>query len=203
MKSNSQKTSKSINNTTETRLARIERYVGQHKGETKSTFSGFGYVPTTVGGTFLVSGLPQGDQLNERTGLMVNLHRILRHIVFQMTSSCTIRTILFRDRFNIGAFPAVTELLESADPSSTYHFRNVVQSKRFVILHDESQNFTLGGKLSHSSLKSIPHNCSIKYGGTGSAVTDVRANAIFLLVISDTSTPGNINITTQLQYTDE
>lgn len=188
---------------TETRLARIERYVGQHHGEIKASYQGYGYTPTITGGTFMVSNVPQGDTVQQRTGANINLHRILRHAVFNMTSSCTIRIILYRDKFQEGVFPAVTDVLENADVTSTYNFVNVVQRKRFIILNDESQNFTIGGKLTHSSLKSVPHNCKVNYNGTTSTITDQRSNSIFMLVISDTTTPGNINFTTQVQYTDE
>ncbi len=188
---------------TETRLARIERYVGQHRGETKANYSGSGYVPTTSGGTFMVSNVAQGDTLQQRTGNVVNLHRILRNIVYNMTTNCTVRIILYRDKFQEGAFPSVNDVLEAPDVTATYNFQNVVIRKRFIILHDESQNFTIGGKLTHTSIKSIPHECRVYYSGSTIAISDQRANAIFMLVITDTATPGNINFTTQIQFTDE
>jgi hypothetical protein len=197
------KTKNNKRGNTESRLARIERYVGQHHGEIKASYQGTGYVPNTSGGTFMVSNIGQGDTIQQRTGNVVNLHRILRNVVYSLNTNCTIRIILYRDKFQEGAFPATTDVIENADVTSTYNFQNVVQRKRFIILHDESQNFTIGGKLTHTSLKSIPHEAKLYYGGSTVAISDQRANAIFMLVISDTATPGNINFTTQIQFTDE
>jgi hypothetical protein len=189
--------------TTESRLARIERYVGQHHGEVKANYIGTGYVPNTSGGTFMVSSIAQGDTIQERTGNCINLHSILRNVVYTMTTSCTVRILLYRDRFNEGAFPAVNDVLENQDVTSPYNFQNVVQRKRFIILHDESQNFTTGGKLTHTSMKSIPHECKVYYSGATSAISNMRANNIFMIVITDQATPGSINYTTQVQFTDE
>jgi hypothetical protein len=194
---------KSKKDKTDSRLARIERYVGEHRGELKANYQGTGYVPTTSGGTFMVSSVAQGDTLQQRTGSSINLHRILRNVVYTMTTNCTVRVIIYRDRFNEGAFPATNEVLENQDVTSTYNFQNVVTRKRFIILHDESQNFTTGGKLVHTSLKSIPHQCRVYFSGATSGISDVRANAIFMLIITDQTAPGSINLTTQIQFTDE
>jgi hypothetical protein len=169
----------------------------------KANYIGTGYVPNTSGGTFMVSSIAQGDTIQERTGNCINLHRILRNVVYTMTTNCTIRIVLYRDRFNEGAFPAVNEVLENQDVTSPYNFQNVVQRKRFIILHDESQNFTTGGKLTHTSMKSIPHTCKVYYSGATAAITNMKANNIFMIVISDQATPGSINYTTQVQFTDE
>jgi hypothetical protein len=189
--------------TTESRLARIERYVGQHHGEIKANYQGTGYVPTTSGGTFMVSNLAQGDTIQQRTGNTINLHRILRNVVYSMSTSCTVRIIIYRDKFHDGVFPPVNDILENADVTSTYNFQHIVQRKRYIILHDESQNFTTGGKLTHTSVKSIPHECKVYYSGPTAAISDQRANSVFMLIITDTATPGNINFTTQIQFTDE
>jgi hypothetical protein len=185
------------------RVKKLERYISTHKGDLKGRNLSTAFAPTIAGVVASLSTIGQGDTVDTRTGDKINAHSIQVGTLFKMTATCSVRVIVFYDRFNQGAVPATTDILDSADVISPLNYLNTVVQKRFGILEDYTEHFSSAGVLSATRHKVVKFNKPIHYSGTGSAATDGLSNMVFVCVVSDTATAGQVNIYSRLLFTDE
>jgi hypothetical protein len=186
-----------------TRLSRVERYLRTHAGDIKAYAASSAFAPTTSGTVASLTPLAQGDTSETRTGLRVNGHTISLGVLFKMTATCTVRILLVRDTMQNGASPAVTDILDSADVIAPQNYINTVAQKRFIVIEDYTEHFSLNGNLSASRRKLHNYQHKVHYSGAGSTVAELRSNNVFAVVICDTNAAGQVNLYSQFRFTDE
>lgn len=148
------------------------------------------------------STIGQGDDINQRNGDVILSQGYTLNFRFRaITTDQTARFILFRDNFNLGTTPAVTEVLAAALYRSEYNPIAVVQQKRFTILLDSFLDSNINGETLKTITKKIPSSGKIFYNGTAAAGASNGRGAIFILVIGDAST-GLHEYTLQIRYMD-
>lgn len=137
---------------------------------------------TSTGLVVYLSGISQGTDYNNRIGNSIKSQ--FMNFVLQITTGNTnnrCRVILFRDREQRQALPAITDVLESADPYAQYNHNNL---NRFTILKDV---MTVTDTYHPTRLVewSKSDKTHIYYSGTTNGVASADENSIFLLFLSD------------------
>lgn len=194
---------KNKNNALAKRLQSIEKYVNTHKGDIKQKITYAAITPATTGAVYFLSSIAQGDTNDSRTGNVINLHHVAPHLNFQMTASCNVRIIVFRDKFNQGAIPNIAEVLDSVDTVAPLNYNNCVSQKRFVIIDDYVKHFTTGGVLYDTVMKTYNIETKVRYSGAAATAATCLGNNIFLGITTDTATPGTVALYSRLLFTDE
>jgi len=147
-----------------------------------------------VNGT--ISGVTQeivlGDAFSQRDGSQINVKELIVTVESFLHASASfdfMRYIVFTDMSSNGAVPAVTDVLNFADPASGYH-NNVLCSKRFKIHIDRSFTLTNGG-----NSKAVTYTDKVKfnshptyYVGTTNAASANATGSIYFLIITDEAT---------------
>jgi len=167
--------------------------------EPKAAVIPYSTAPTTTGAVVHVSAIAQGDGLGDRSGDQVYVERIHFAVNVLATASQNIRYILFRDKFNQGTTPAVTDVLTTASVASPFSSLAQIQQKRFQILLDKVMSFSVAGSLAGYARCTLNVNQPTYF--TGSATTTKAAGSIYLLVISDVAS-GAHDVEMQLVYSD-
>ncbi len=185
------------------RLGKLERYVNTHKGDLKYRVTYNAITPAGTGDMYYISPLAQGDDAATRTGNVVNLQRVEINMNLQMTKTCNVRFLVFRDKMNNGVLPTINETFDSTDTIAPLNYLNFHVQKRFVKLHDEIKHFTIGGVLTDTVHIDIPQAVKVRYSGSGGLIGSALSNQIFVAVICDTATAGAIALYTRIFYTDE
>jgi len=160
-------------------------------------------VPTVAGTTYVISNIAEGDTEQTRTGLRINAHTVSLGALFKMTATCSVRVVFFYDKINNGSIPATNDILDSADVIAPLNYLNTVVQKRFVIIEDYVEHFSLNGTLSATRRVVHPLNFKIHFKGASNATSDLATNNLFALVITDTPTAGQVNLYSQVRFTDE
>jgi hypothetical protein len=161
----------------------------------------FGDIDT---GTLTVAGgiaritqrIIQGDSSSTRDGAQIEMFMLKLHYNFRLGGATAgqARLIVFSDTQNAGTTPAVTDVLSTASPSSSYT-RDVEIVKRYHILYD-----SIVGQTPSSATASIVRYVKLKpkyivsYNGTTDAATANGKNAMFAILIADnTSTQFSVS----------
>jgi len=192
-----------IKQNTNARLRRVEKYISTHSGDVKADSSAVAFTPAVVGVGYFLSPISQGDTGSTRTGNAINMHEFSLGALFKMTLTCSVRIVVVQDRFNLGVIPSVTDVLDSSDVVSPLNYLNCVVTKRFKILEDYVEHFTIGGKLAASRRKIHKIDSKLYYSGPLNTAADARANNIYCVVLTDTPLAGQVNFYTRTQFTDE
>lgn len=162
--------------------------------------SGAAVAPTVAGVVYPVDNLLQGDVYNSRSGNSILVKSF--YMMFDCVGAGTnqlYRLIIFIDKENRGALPAVTDVLETATSTSPM---NHINGKRFKVLRDARMNVSLTNQQVIQRKWFIKLNHHVRYndGNTGT-VTDFREGHIFWLFLSDTTT-GFYAYNTRIRYID-
>lgn len=149
----------------------------------------------------------EGDGISQRTGRLINVTGLtLRYtrVVNSLTNnSSNLRTIVFLDTQNQGTFPAVLDVLTSANPPSGFEVNNA-QQHRFRILHDTHESLS-ASSATHRKSDTIQFRpkFQIHYGGAADAAASNRKNAVFFLVITNNVLAGpDYDLGVQFEFTD-
>lgn len=140
---------------------------------------------SSAGSVTLISGVAQGDDVNNRQGnsvlgkSMYCSYSIARNAANTNVAN-NVRIVVFKDLSNIGTTPTVGDILASASVIAPL---NVDHTSRYQILRDDRIALTLNGSGSRFSKHYIRVNDHLKF--TGSLATDVYTNALYVLVITD------------------
>jgi hypothetical protein len=170
----------------------------------------FAAVATAGTITPLTSILVQGSEIFNRDGDMVIINELdlVYAVKCQLTSTTNdapqvVRMIVFADNLNVGAAPAVTDILASASVYAGYQNPNR-QKQRFKIYHDVT--FDIIGATAaacHSIDKRFKINRKC-YFSAASGSTSNGKGALFVLTIVDSAASGNTQFALgwELVYTD-
>lgn len=194
---------KSTKSALPSRIKRLERYVATHQGDVKARSLSSAFAPLTTGGVYCLSNLGQGDTYETRAGEKINCQAFVLGALFKMTATASVRIIVVYDRFNVGSIPSVSDILDSADVVSPMNYNNVVVQKRFKVIEDYTEHFSLNGSLAASKRKEHRLQMPIYYNGAGSTSAECRGNNIYAVVVTNTPTAGQVNLYTRLKFTDE
>jgi len=168
--------------------------------EPKSAVVPYNTVPTAAGAVAHISVIAQGDGLADRSGDKIFVERINLMVNSISSASNNTRYIVFRDKFNQGTTPGVTDLLTTAVVASPYSSLNVVQQKRFRILCDFIISGSTNGKAASVVRKNMVVNQPTYF--TGAASTTKASGSLYLLVITDTATTSAHDVEMQIVYSD-
>jgi hypothetical protein len=147
-----------------------------------------------VNGT--VSGVTQeivlGDAFSQRDGSQITVKELLITVEFALHASASfdfVRYIVFADKSSAGVVPAVTDVINFADPASGYH-NNVLCSKRFKILLDKNMALSSAGntKVVTNTHKVKLRNHPVYYTATTNVAGANSTGAIYFLCITDEAT---------------
>lgn len=142
------------------------------------------------GSISLLSGIGQGDDVNQRQGNSVLAKTLLFRTFCNLNTSAEstqLRFIIIKDLENQGSTPSVSDVI-GPSPSVITPL-NVDHTSRYQVLRDKV--LTLKKDMNSYNMKQfITVNDHLKF--TGSGTTDVYKNAIYLILISDqaTNTPS-------------
>lgn len=148
----------------------------------------------------LLNGVAQGDTGITRDGDQAKFLSLQwRGMILGPTGSdgpSAVRIMIVHDKQGDGATPTITEILEQAEWQSPL---NMANKMRFSVLHDSQYTVGLRETVTHTNNGSIPSiklvkgylklgkkdmGIKVRYNGTGSAITDLSSNPIWLVQIA-------------------
>lgn len=187
-----------------------------------SSVSELKFIDTTIGNVAPAAGvilptagtlvpIPVGTGPSERIGRQVRVKSINAYLTVTKSSSATstetVRLLYVLDTQCNGAKPTVAEILASPSYNS---FRNMANTKRFVILRDHELNITSqtwDGNAFASVSRQVNFfrkvNIPVEYDQTlnTGAITTIRSNNLIILAISQGGN-GYIAGTVRVRYDD-
>lgn len=182
----------------------IARAVVNSKLERKNNTVANNGVNVSTAGTVVpvTNGITEGDDVFQRSGTVINLARI-RFLMrgTAVTSSSSIRFILFRDMINTGVFPTVSLLLSSANWTSQYASTTQMQQHRFKILHDATLDLSINGEAVKTKQLDMAVKGQVMFNGATAVSSAEGPGAVYLLIIGNTATTL-YDYTVQVVFTD-
>lgn len=168
-----------------------------------SSVSGIGVAVATGGAVIPVTNsIVNGDDIFQRTGTIIKLTRIRAlYRGTAVTTSSSVRFILFRDMLNLGAFPVPSSLLPSGTWISQYSDTRKLQQHRFKILHDITMDLNIAGQNVITKQFDIPVKGLVYYNGLTAVATAEGPGSVYLLVIGNAISTA-YDYTIQTMYTD-
>lgn len=159
----------------------------------------------TSGGTVdCLSLMAQGSTASGRNGqqvkfLSVNGKYQITRSTSATSDSSTVRVMVFRYNNNAGSLPAVTDILESANPLS---FNDIDESANFTVVHDRM--YILDDQNPSRIVKFFRKVQSrAKYDGTAANISGTVSGQYFILYVSDEATYyPSLTYQTRLRYVD-
>jgi hypothetical protein len=145
----------------------------------------------------------QGDQVNQRSGNAIFVHKLDFLLTANSGIQDAVRVLLFVDKRNIGTLPLVTDVLDSARPTSPYDIVATVNN-RYTFLYDELIAMSNTGSSSASIARTVYRTIrkKVAFNGTISVTTANGMNAIFVLLISDSAVSPAVAWDCGIHYTD-
>ncbi len=146
----------------------------------------------TVGLCYYLSGIAQGDVVDQRQGNKVSTREYNCFVRFVVDiASRQVRLILFRDMQCQGAVPAVSDVLSTANIAYSYNWNN---RARFSILSDRMIH--LAGMANDVEAYRyvkfrVKRRMNLEFITASEAVTGAGKGAIFLLVLSAVNGTAN------------
>lgn len=147
-------------------------------------------IPNNTGGIATISAMTKGTNYNQREGNSIKNMSIQWRGTASINASATetfVRLMIFRDNECQGAYPAVTDVLQSASVVSPLNHLN---GKRFKILSDKVYSLSINGRENLSFkhfIKIDKSHCKYNDANAGD-VTDQREGALMYLIISNEAT---------------
>lgn len=192
----------------------LTRTLSANKPEEKQILIGSAINSDFSGTIQSLSLIAQGDDFNSRTGDTINITRhVLRYYVLGGSDAIPhcLRVIVFRDTFQNGVLPTVSNVLESvaigtsAAPISNHHFLYVLRQKRFVIISDKTYDISPNGKVVHHECLVFPNPYKIYYNATTGVTAAEGKNSTYILFLGDNAASGtnpDLIYQSQLIFTD-
>lgn len=169
--------------------AEMKRIVGTSSGTASAT-----------GAIIYKSAIAQGDSFDNRTGDKIRVHSIEWTAAFTDTANNLFRFVLVEDTSNIGAAPAVTDILSSANIFA--HMNPIYEIQhRFRVLLDIKVSTSAAGEQYKIRSGLLKPKHPVYFNGTDSTASSGGKNAIYALVIGKSST-GTYDFTTSTRFTD-
>ncbi len=161
--------------------------------------------PNNNYGFTLLNGIPQGDSATDRDGHSVKITSIdiqLYATIHASASTTFVRVALVLDRMPDQAAPGATDVFNVNNVNS---FPNVDNSPRFEIIWDKQLGLNSLWKTFHFPGLSYSSDLELHthYNGSGSGVTAITQNSLWLVTFSSeaTNTP-TVGGYTRIRYVD-
>lgn len=190
-------------------FSQLARDVSKLKGmlnvEYKSKDVAVSETPNTTGTVIYLNDIAGNDSLAGRDGLQVRLKSLQMRLTSEVNVSDVdtfVRIMVVIDKQPQGALPSITDILESTSITSV---RNLSFRKRFVILKDTVQKLRSGAVSNNIQFMRLYKRLDMKsiYNSTGSGISNIESNGLFLVLFSDEATnPPTISGTTRVRYLD-
>lgn len=190
-------------NNLEKRVQKISRYLAAHRGDPKICSITVTQTPATAGVVTYLSQIAQGDDGSDRAAYRVNSQYIEFSLSTISTLTNNLRVIIVRDKMNLGATPAVTDILAAAGVYAPLAYFNNIAQRRFIPLFDRTYSSSAVGTLSHRDKARINDVCTTHFTNTSGAVGSAAQNVYFMLVISDVAAASSITTYARMVFTDE
>lgn len=149
--------------------------------------TGSGNVDTT-GSVNLLTGVAQGDDVNNRNGNSILGKTIFLRVLLTRVAANTnpvnfCRILVVKDMENTGTDPAISDILASATTISPL---NVDHTSRYQVLADRVVPLSANGREGSQHKFYIRVNDHVKYTGSGGAA--IYKNQIYMMLIGDQAT---------------
>jgi len=185
----------------------VKSFIGQNLEHKRANII-LNATATNTGQVFaLTQFVTEGDGISQRTGRVIRLedvrlryNRVLNNIT---NTTSVLRTIVFLDTQNQGTYPAITDVLTAASPSSGFEVLNAQQG-RFKVLHDEYETLCASSNTHRKATTwKVPTKVTVHYGGATDTAGSNRKNTLCFLFITNNALSGpDIELGVQLRYTD-
>lgn len=172
---------------------RVNRLYRQRETKRFDT-DALGAAISTTGTFYLLNGIAQGNDVINRDGNEVYIHKLNFKIsLFNADSSNKIRVIIFIDSQANAAAPSVSDVLQDAANYPILTPLNYDNKKRFRILlnkvfvtdtDDPTSTFQLYRKIGRK----------VQYSGSAGGIATIKRNSLFLLLISDSNASSHPTI---------
>jgi hypothetical protein len=186
-------------------VRKIVNSVLARRTEMKYNITSFGTAGIGVAGvvTPITQNVIQGDQVNQRSGNAIFLHKVDLILSAISGLQCAFRVIIFVDKRNVGTLPIVAEVLDAARPTSPYDIVSTVNN-RFTYLYDEliAMNAIAASNSSITRHVTKTFRKKVAFNGTTSVTAANGENAIFLLAICDAAVNPALTWDCGVHYTD-
>lgn len=192
------------NGSQDNRIANIARKVFDKRVEKKVWSVQLNSTTSSITGVVhsLTLGIIEGDDITNRSGTVIRLARLrMLYRGAAVTTSSSLRFILFRDMFNQGTLPSVVELLPANNLTSQYSDVREMQQNRFHIVHDHMMDVNVNGRTVVTKQFDLNIEGKVYYNGTTAVATANGRGALFLLVIGATNN-SVYDVTSQVIFTD-
>jgi hypothetical protein len=155
---------------------------------------------TTAGAIIYKSAIAQGDGYTDRTGDKIRVHSIEWTAAYVDTANNLFRVLLVEDTSNIGAAPAVTDILSSA--SVFAHMNPIYEIQhRFRVLLDVILPTSATGEQYPVRRGLIKTTFPNYFNGTANDAASGGKNGLYAVVIANAAT-GTYNFSTSIRFTD-
>lgn len=168
---------------------------------------------TTASTVNPLSLMGEGTGSGQRAGLKITGHKLKLRWYVQWAADVIynnrgVRFIVVRDKNPDGAYPLVTDILESAHENSLYN--NINEGKRFVVLYDTMcqpnvNSATAGaGNFRYYSHEINLRNTNIYFLDGNNTAASCGRNQIFAFWITNTNNANSpdVSLNSRLYYTD-
>lgn len=168
-------------------------------------------------GIFLLNGVAQGDDYNNRIGREVTFRSIYvraqNYLNVTTPTPVTLRWLIFWDKQTNGANIVFTDVLNDLGSTAAAvddtSMNNLTNRDRFVIVYDKVIDMNPGNTAEqYFKFMKKYRSCNVKtvYSGTGNTVAAIQTNALWLMVISNQPVGSgvlpNMNIRVRLRFED-
>jgi hypothetical protein len=154
----------------------------------------------TAGAIIYKSAVAQGDGYTDRTGDKIRIHSIEWTAAYVDTNNNLFRCMLVEDTSNVGAAPAVTDILSSA--SVFAHMNPIYEIQhRFRVLLDVVLATSATGEQYAIKRGTIKTTFPNYFNGTANDSASGGKNGLYALVIANAAT-GTYNFSTSIRFTD-
>jgi hypothetical protein len=175
---------------------------------------------TDTGKTYSIALIPQGDDINNRTGRRVLLYHISAQVVVKAIgtvstnySPAVFRALLVHDKAPCGALPAATAIIAAGSgPLVLGTAPSASSSNQYKILLDTSR--VIGGSLEAGTYSTVDHQapdialirkslrCNIPqvYSGSGYAITDLQVGNLILVLATDVVSKLTVAVSIQVAF---
>ncbi len=139
----------------------------------------------TTGRVNLLSLVPLGDDYNQRDGRSIRTvgleFRILDELDPVVGLKDLVRTVVFVDMENAGSAPAVTDLLTTSHPMSTFNVNNL---QRFIVLWDNLNGVETYTTQYKPHVQKIRLDDHVRFRSATATVADCAEGHIFIVTVS-------------------
>lgn len=152
----------------------------------------------------LINGIARGDGNHDREGNQVTIKSIYWNCLLYADQDQQTRVMVIQDKAPGGTVPALSDILAyAAKPLVFNSMRNLQYTTRFKVLYDKVFSWSLNTHKYRYVKFYKKLNVKSKYEGAGATVAELRANAFYIVLMSEHAQPTNTMVShVRLRYID-